>query len=53
MLRFGIMHDRTVYPLDERPAGDDDCDEERVEFPAESPSTDASPPSGIGGSTGG
>jgi len=22
MLHFGIMHDRTVYPLDERPAGD-------------------------------
>mgnify|MGYP003683948629 CR=1 FL=1 len=46
MLRFGILHDRTVYPLDEGPAKDSASDDEKLDlFPSGSPDNGGTEPS--------
>jgi mitogen-activated protein kinase 1/3 len=44
MLRFGILHDRTVYPLDERPVDQNPSDDDGPLFPSGSPDTEGEPP---------
>lgn len=45
MLRFGILHDRTVYPLDERPVDHTPSDEDGPRFPNGSSDTEQEQPS--------